>query len=132
MHAFNKACQEAEEHEGQMPALKAGNTTLDGLEAKITPEYRLSREEIERKYKSLSDERLQNKVSVAQKLSRDTQLCARVPGKQQSIEEKAAELMQEVERRKASKQWLAQVRPPVAYENPGMSISVACLSLMAM
>ena len=127
MHAFNKACQQAGGHEKQMPAQKAGNITLDGLEAKINPEYRLPEEELKKKYKDVGNEELQKKLTAAQSVSRNAQVCARLTQSGQSVEEKAAEYMQEVERRKASKQWLAQVGLLTVDGQSGMPVSAACL-----
>lgn len=115
MHAFNRACQQAGEHEKQMPAQKAGNITLDGLETKISSKCRLSEETLKKRYKDVSNEELLTKLTAAQSVSRNAQVCARLTQSGQSVEEKAAEYMQEVERRKASKQWLAQVRPLTVY-----------------
>ena len=127
MHAFNRACQQAGEHEKQMPAQTAGNITLDGLEAKISSEYRLPGETLEKRYRTVSNEELLTKLTAAQSVSRNKQVCARLTQSGQSVEEKAAEYMQEVERRKASQQWLVQVGPLTVYGQSGMPASATCL-----
>jgi len=101
--AFNKACQV--EHQEKIPVQSAGKSILDSIEDKLDAGHSLSKEELKKKYKDNTTERLEELLASARKLMGDGKLDQNVL----HLKDKAAEIQQELYFRNTSKSWLAKV-----------------------
>ena len=102
--AFQEACQR--EHQGRRSGNDSKSNLLEELEAKMKAGHSLSTEELEKNFEPYSIPKLEDKLNLLKKVIADGQVLR--TGKV-DLHVSVAEIEEELERRKTSKKWLAQV-----------------------
>ena len=100
--AFNKACQV--EHREKIP-VQSAKSILESIEDILDAGHRLSKEELKKKYKDHTTERLEGMLASSMKLMGDGKL----DQSKLQLKDQAAEIQQELYFRNTSKSWLAKV-----------------------